>query len=167
MNLSNPAPAPLVHVAFDPGASPRSLPFDLVDDNLAVLLDVDDARAPYDPLVRLLAAASGGKTVRSRTTYLPSKTLTTLAVKSKDGVKEHREWMKRVPELGADLILESRPVGSGRRFNEGFAWSETGVVASHRKRYSQTSLDSTRRPGMAGARGGSPPSRQGAGRRGS
>jgi predicted amidohydrolase len=51
-------------------------------------------------------------------------------------VEDHREWMGRLPELGARVVLGSRLVGTGgRRFNEGFAWSEAGVASSHRKRY--------------------------------
>ena len=54
----------------------------------------------------------------------------------KGAVEEHRRWMERVPELGARVVLGSRPVGSGgRRFNEGFARTAEGVVSSHRKRY--------------------------------
>ena len=53
-----------------------------------------------------------------------------------EAVQEHRDWMERVPELGADVVLGSRPVGrEKRRFNEGFAWSKAGVAPSHRKRY--------------------------------
>ncbi len=54
----------------------------------------------------------------------------------RDAVEEHRKWMGRMAELEANVVLGSRPVGSGdRRFNEGFAWSRTGVTASHRKCY--------------------------------
>ena len=53
-----------------------------------------------------------------------------------DAVGEHRKWMGRLSELGAGVVLGSRPVGSGaRRFNEGFAWSRSGVASSHRKCY--------------------------------
>ncbi|HKT21589.1 MAG TPA: hypothetical protein VJR06_03055, partial [Nitrososphaerales archaeon] len=51
-------------------------------------------------------------------------------------VDEHGRWMGRLHELGARLVLGSRLVGSGeRRFNEGFAWSKSGVASSHRKCY--------------------------------
>ncbi|MDE1858062.1 MAG: carbon-nitrogen hydrolase family protein [Thaumarchaeota archaeon] len=54
----------------------------------------------------------------------------------KDAVEEHRTWMGKVPELGVEAVLGSRPIGTGRgRFNEGFAWSKGGVAPSHRKRY--------------------------------
>ena len=51
-------------------------------------------------------------------------------------VDEHRKWMGRIPELGAAAVLGSRPVESrGRRYNEGFAWSDGRVVSSHKKCY--------------------------------
>lgn len=51
-------------------------------------------------------------------------------------VEDHKRWMRRVPELGAALVLGSRLVESGGgRFNEGFAWSGARVVPSHRKCY--------------------------------
>ncbi|HKT22690.1 MAG TPA: carbon-nitrogen hydrolase family protein, partial [Nitrososphaerales archaeon] len=54
----------------------------------------------------------------------------------KEAVGAHEEWMGRLPELGAKVVLGSRLVGTGRqRFNEGFAWTEAGVASSHRKCY--------------------------------
>ena len=54
----------------------------------------------------------------------------------KEAVDEHDRWMGRLSELGADVVLGSRLVGTGgKRFNEGFAWSRSGVTATHRKRY--------------------------------
>jgi N-carbamoylputrescine amidase len=54
----------------------------------------------------------------------------------RDAVEEHERWMGRVSELGAQVVLGSRLIGTGeKRFNEGFAWSRLGVTETHRKRY--------------------------------
>jgi N-carbamoylputrescine amidase len=55
----------------------------------------------------------------------------------KEAVKAHREWMQRLPELGAPVVLGSSPVDKGgRRLNEGFVWGrKEGVRGVHFKRY--------------------------------
>ncbi len=52
-------------------------------------------------------------------------------------VNEHRGWMKRLAELGAPVVLGSRPVDrGGRRFNEGFVWTRKGGTKGvHLKSY--------------------------------
>lgn len=55
----------------------------------------------------------------------------------RDAMEEHRRWLRRIPELGVPLVAGTRPVeAGGRRFNEGFAWSEKGGTKRvHRKCY--------------------------------
>ena len=52
-------------------------------------------------------------------------------------VLEHRLWMARLPELGAPVVLGTRPVDSrGKKLNEGFVWSgKSGSRGVHSKRY--------------------------------
>ena len=52
-------------------------------------------------------------------------------------VSTHESWLNRFGEVGAPLILGSRPVSiDGRRRNEGFVWSaDRGYRAAHHKRY--------------------------------
>lgn len=52
-------------------------------------------------------------------------------------VLEHRLWMSRLPELGAPVVLGTRPVNrNGKRLNEGFVWSRKGGSKGvHSKRY--------------------------------
>ena len=52
-------------------------------------------------------------------------------------VSRHREWMGRLPELAAPVVLTSRPVDRGeRRLNEGIVWQEkTGTEGVHFKNY--------------------------------
>lgn len=53
-------------------------------------------------------------------------------------VEAHDAWLERLPELGAPIVISTRPVEDNRsRFNEGYVWSRSdGVVrAVHRKRY--------------------------------
>ncbi len=51
-------------------------------------------------------------------------------------VGAHRMWMKRLSELGAPVVLGSRPVErGGKRLNEGFVWSRKGIRGVHFKRY--------------------------------
>ena len=45
----------------------------------------------------------------------------------KEAVGEHRRWVGRLPELGAPVVIGSRPVDLGRRrLNEGFVWTRRG-----------------------------------------
>ena len=55
----------------------------------------------------------------------------------KEAVGEHRRWMERLPELGAKVVLGSRPVDKGgKRLNEGFMWTENGGARGvHDKAY--------------------------------
>ena len=55
----------------------------------------------------------------------------------KEAVNDHRRWMGRLPELGAPVVLGSRPVEKGgRRLNEGFVWSKkAGARGVHFKTY--------------------------------
>jgi N-carbamoylputrescine amidase len=55
----------------------------------------------------------------------------------KEVVGEHTRWMKRLPELGANVVLGSRPVDKeGKRLNEGFMWTQrTGARGVHDKAY--------------------------------
>ena len=47
----------------------------------------------------------------------------------KSAVDAHRRWMERLDELGAPLVMGTRPVDKdGRRLNQGFVWSEGGRV---------------------------------------
>ena len=52
-------------------------------------------------------------------------------------VDAHRQWIGRLPELGAPWVAGTRPVlRGGRPYNEGFVWSPTqGAVTAHTKRY--------------------------------
>ena len=52
-------------------------------------------------------------------------------------IDAHDRWMARLPELGAEIVIATRPtVRDGRRFNQGFVWdAATGVRAAHEKRY--------------------------------
>jgi N-carbamoylputrescine amidase len=52
-------------------------------------------------------------------------------------VGAHDYWMRRLGDLGASLVLGSRPVVSaGTRHNECFVWSrDAGPAPGHRKRY--------------------------------
>jgi N-carbamoylputrescine amidase len=52
-------------------------------------------------------------------------------------VVEHRLWMSRLPELGAPVVLATRPIDrNGKRLNEGFVWSrKRGSRGVHTKRY--------------------------------
>ena len=55
----------------------------------------------------------------------------------REAVRGHREWMKRLSELGAPVVVASRPVErGGKRLNEGFVWSrKAGARGAHFKRY--------------------------------
>ena len=53
-----------------------------------------------------------------------------------DAVKEHRAWIRRLPELGAPVVFASSPVErSARRLNEGFVWEGKVPDGVHHKRY--------------------------------
>lgn len=40
-----------------------------------------------------------------------------------DAIEQHGRWMARLPELGAEVVVASRPtLHEGRRHNEGFVW---------------------------------------------
>ena len=54
-----------------------------------------------------------------------------------EAVGGHREWMERLPELGAPVVLTSRPVDrEERRLNEGIVWREKpGTMGVHFKNY--------------------------------
>jgi N-carbamoylputrescine amidase len=55
----------------------------------------------------------------------------------KEAVEEHRRWTDRIGELGAPVVLGSRPVElGGRRLNEGFVWTRKGGAKGvHLKSY--------------------------------
>ena len=55
----------------------------------------------------------------------------------KRAVASHAEWIERLPELGASIVLGTRAAEkSGKRLNEGFLWSqERGYQALHHKFY--------------------------------
>lgn len=51
-------------------------------------------------------------------------------------VEVHDRWLGRLDELGARVVVGSRPVvEDGRNFNEAFVWSAAGVAPAHRKRF--------------------------------
>jgi N-carbamoylputrescine amidase len=52
-------------------------------------------------------------------------------------VDSHRRWVRRLPELGADVVMGTRPVNrSGVPHNEGFVWTpDGGTVSVHTKYY--------------------------------
>ncbi len=54
-----------------------------------------------------------------------------------DAVDRHREWLGRLAELEAPVVLSSRPVErGGRRLNEGYVWSrKSGAKGVHLKNY--------------------------------
>jgi N-carbamoylputrescine amidase len=54
-----------------------------------------------------------------------------------DAVAAHERWLHRVPELGADVVVASRPiVRHGHRSNEGFVWvAGEGVVGGRAKAF--------------------------------
>jgi len=50
--------------------------------------------------------------------------------------RSHDEYLKRLGELGAGLVLGSRPITDGdRRLNEGFVWSDGEYTPAHHKYY--------------------------------
>ena len=55
------------------------------------------------------------------------------AARWNDAVAEHDAWEQRLPELGAALVLGSRPINFGNeRYDQGFAWAaDTGVRSVH------------------------------------
>jgi len=55
----------------------------------------------------------------------------------RDAVEEHGRWGRRLRELGAPVVMASRPVNRGeKRLNEGFVWSgERDVRGVHFKKY--------------------------------
>ena len=54
----------------------------------------------------------------------------------REAVGEHRRWVGRLGELGAPVVLGTRPVEKGgRRLNEGFVWTEKGTRGVHYKNY--------------------------------
>lgn len=52
-------------------------------------------------------------------------------------VNAHDQWIARLPELPASIVIGSRPViENGRRLNQGFVWTrENGVTPCHEKYY--------------------------------
>jgi N-carbamoylputrescine amidase len=53
-----------------------------------------------------------------------------------DAVAAHDRWLERLGELGAGLVIGSRPVTDGAPYNEGFVWTPAdGYRAAHRKAY--------------------------------
>lgn len=52
-------------------------------------------------------------------------------------VRRHEDWVQRLSELGAPVVLASWPMESGgRRLNQGFSWSEhRGTEGRHFKNY--------------------------------
>jgi N-carbamoylputrescine amidase len=55
----------------------------------------------------------------------------------KQAVREHEQWVGRLAELGAPVVLGSRPVEKGgKRLNEGFVWTKRGGARGvHDKSY--------------------------------
>lgn len=54
-----------------------------------------------------------------------------------EAVSKHQRWARRLTELGAPVVLGSRPVERvGRRLNEGFVWTKkAGIKGVHFKGY--------------------------------
>jgi N-carbamoylputrescine amidase len=54
-----------------------------------------------------------------------------------DAAAAHERWLDRLPELGAEVVVASRPtVVDGRRRNEGFVWmAGVGLVGSRAKTF--------------------------------
>ena len=55
----------------------------------------------------------------------------------REAVLAHRAWMRRIGELGAPVVMGSRPVEEGgRRLNQGFVWTTRGGAKGvHYKNY--------------------------------
>jgi N-carbamoylputrescine amidase len=54
----------------------------------------------------------------------------------KQAVRDHSSWIGRIGELGAPVVLGSRPADrGGRRLNEGFVWTKGKTRAVHHKSY--------------------------------
>lgn len=55
----------------------------------------------------------------------------------REAVDIHRQWLDRLPELGAAAVAATRPViHGGTHCNEGFVWTpDGGAVAAHTKYY--------------------------------
>jgi N-carbamoylputrescine amidase len=54
----------------------------------------------------------------------------------KKAVHAHGEWIRRIRELGAPVVLGSGPINrGGRRLNQGFVWTKEGVKGVHFKKY--------------------------------
>lgn len=53
-----------------------------------------------------------------------------------DAVEEHARWIGKVGDLGAPMVLGTRPVQKGvKRLNQGFVWGSSGTRGVHYKRY--------------------------------
>jgi N-carbamoylputrescine amidase len=54
-----------------------------------------------------------------------------------DAVAAHDRWLERLPELGAEVVVASRPtIADGRRFNEGVVWvAGEGIVGGRAKTF--------------------------------
>ena len=53
-----------------------------------------------------------------------------------DAVRTHERWARRLSELGAPVVFGSRPIDQeGRRVNQGFAWTKSGLKGVHLKNY--------------------------------
>jgi len=54
----------------------------------------------------------------------------------KESVEAHDRWTRRFPDLGAALVIGSRPtLVRGKRLNEGFVWEDGICRGAHEKRY--------------------------------
>ena len=54
-----------------------------------------------------------------------------------EAVSDHERWVRRLHELGAPVVMGSRPINAGgRRLNQGFVWTESGGLRDvHLKSY--------------------------------
>ncbi|MFW6373561.1 MAG: carbon-nitrogen hydrolase family protein [Thermodesulfobacteriota bacterium] len=101
--------------------------------------DPDGLTADWNGLVKHAVAQGSDWVVLPEMPFYPwiAKTDEVETEKWDASVAAHDEWMARLPELSAPVILGTRPVTeNGYRFNEGFVWTaESGYRSVHRKYY--------------------------------
>lgn len=98
-----------------------------------------DLDEQWDGLVALTASARPGLVVLPEMPFSPwlAASATVDPAAWRRGVADHERWCTRLGELGAEVVVGTRPVVDGpTRFNEGFVWvAGEGIVARRRKTF--------------------------------
>ena len=93
----------------------------------------------WDDLVRFLAATPADVVVLPEMPFVEWRMFTSDLVDAKEwraALDLHDAWIARLGELGAGVVLASRPVErDGRRLNEAFAWTRAGGYRAARSKY--------------------------------